>query len=133
LGTSDVLLYPRGRQVSAFVRAGPARLGAALAVVQQVFLTFGSAGVTDVGTDTADFGHERRTPTHVAGSAPAHRRAIGVQPNAFGQVSDVLFVQAGISAVLTLFGAADAGGDGRLMFPMGHEAPPAQNARTVMK
>jgi hypothetical protein len=124
------LLYARSCQVPAFIRANAARLGAALAVVQQVFLTFGSAGVTDVGTETADFSHESRAPTHIAGSTPAHRRAIGVEPNAFAQVPDVLFVQAGILAVFALLGTANTGGDGRLMFLMGHEAPPAHNARS---
>jgi hypothetical protein len=126
-------LYARSRQVPAFIRASPARLGAALAVVQRVFVAFGSAGVADIGTETADFGHESRAPTHVAGGAPAHCRAIGVEPNAFGQVPNVLFVQASILAVLALLGTANAGSDGRLMFLMGHEAPPAQNARTIVK
>src|SRR5262249_5936409 len=126
---SMTLLYAGSCQVPAFIRANPARLGAALAVIQQVILTFGSAGVADAGTETADFAHERRASTHITGSTPAHHRAIGVEPNAFGQVPDVLFVQASILAVFALLGTANTGGDGRLMFLMGHEAPPAQNGQ----
>jgi hypothetical protein len=100
----------------ALLRAMPACLGTALAVIVGMLFTFGGTGIADVSADAANFLHEARSSTHVGGASPAHFRAVNAQTSAMGP-----FPQASICTMIALLGTLDASLDTGLMLLMRHK------------
>jgi hypothetical protein len=90
-------------------------------VVVLVLGTFPSASVTKVGTKTANFFDERRSPAHECRRCPAQRRTIPVGADAVRHHGDIILGETGIGTVFASLGALHAGFDASCEFFVRHD------------
>jgi hypothetical protein len=104
------------------VRATVARLGTSLAVFSFVLVALCATRVANVGTETAKFRGKLRIATHESCGIPTDRSAISIQANAFGHFFHIVFAQTGVSAMLALLGALNAGFNACSKFVVCHDS-----------
>lgn len=118
---------------SARFRAFATGFGAPLTVVHLVPGTFFPARVANFGADPADLLGELRSATHERRRLPADRRAIPVEPNAFGHHLDVRFLQTSACAMFAFLSAGHALLNTRLMLLVCHGKSPNPKVRYRFK
>lgn len=110
-----------------FLGTATARFGAALAVLGFVLPTFGTASLTDLRADPADFIGELRATAHKGRRYPADLRTVAVQTNTFRHHLNVFFAQTRVRAVLACLSTLHTGFDTRGKFFVTHLTVPLQS------
>jgi hypothetical protein len=90
-----------------------------------MLLTLDAAGLANFCANTADFRCELRVATQEQCCGPADGRTVAVKPDALNHALDIVLVQTGIRAMLTLLGAPGTRLDTRLVLAVNHTKPPS--------